>query len=60
MIDPNVAYGNVECGINRNRFRGSHSGSILGAEKPSRRWFVDVTHFGLVDVSTRGLLGHPR
>ena len=27
MVDPNVAYGNVECGINRNRFRGSHSGS---------------------------------
>lgn len=51
MVDPNVAYGNVTCGINRNRFRGSHSG--FDSEKPSRRWFVDVNQFPVVEVSTR-------
>jgi hypothetical protein len=51
MVDPNVAYGNVTCGIHRNRFRGSQSG--FDAEKPSRRWFVNVNQFALVEVSTR-------
>jgi hypothetical protein len=51
MVDPNIPNGNVTCGINRNRFRGSHS--RIDGEKPSRRWFVDVTHFPLVEVSTR-------
>jgi hypothetical protein len=55
MVDPNVAYGNITCGIHRNRFRGSHSGFDPGAEKPSRRWFVNVTQFALVEVSTRPL-----
>ena len=59
MVDPNVANGNVECGINRNRFRGSHSGSIVGAEKPSRRWLVNVNQFAVVDVSTRGFGSSP-
>ena len=51
MVDPNVAYGNVTCGIHRNRFRGSRSD--FDSEKPSRRWFVDVNQFAVVDVSTR-------
>jgi len=51
MVDPNVTYGNVTCGIHRNRFRGSRSG--LDAEKPSRRWLVDVNQLPVVDVSTR-------
>ncbi|MFL6069717.1 MAG: DUF6636 domain-containing protein [Actinomycetes bacterium] len=51
MVDPNVAYGNVTCGIHRNRFRGSRSD--FDSEKPSRRWFVDVNQVAVVDVSTR-------
>ena len=52
MVDPNVAYGNVTCGIQRNRFRGSR-GDHFDSEKPSRRWFVDVNKPALVEVSTR-------
>ena len=51
MVDPNVYNGNVTCGIHRNRFRGSRSG--FDSEKPSRRWFVNVNQFALVEVSTR-------
>ena len=51
MVDPNVRYGNVECGIHRNRFRGSRSG--FDSEKPSRRWLVNVHQFAVVEVSTR-------
>lgn len=51
MVDPNVAFGNVTCGIHRNRFRGSRSG--FDSEKPSRRWFVQVNKPAWVEVSTR-------
>jgi hypothetical protein len=51
MVDPDVAYGNVTCGIHRHRFRGSRSS--FDSEKPSRRWFVDVNQVAVVDVSTR-------
>ena len=51
MVDPNVAYGTVICGINRNRFRGSTDG--LDGEKPSRRWLVTVKNLPWVEVSTR-------
>src|SRR6476620_105393 len=57
MVDPNVAYGNVTCGIHRNRFRGTLSGEL---EKPSRRWFVDVNQIALVDVSRRPFGSSPR
>ena len=57
MVDPNVPNGNVTCGINRNRFRGSHSD--FDHEKSSRRWFVDVTHFGLVEVGSRPIGSSP-
>ena len=51
MVDPNAYNGNVECGIHRNRFRGSRSG--IDSEKPSRRWLVTVRNLAVVDVSTR-------
>ena len=51
MVDPNVAYGNVTCGIHRNRFRGSRGG--FDWEKPSRRWLVTVNNPAVVEVSTR-------
>ena len=57
MVDPNIANGNVTCGIHRNRFRGSRS--TFDAEKPSRRWFVNVWQFALVEVSTRGFGSSP-
>jgi hypothetical protein len=57
MVDPNVAYGNVTCGIHRDRFRGSHSD--FDSEKPSRRWFVNVTQFALVEVDARGFGSSP-
>jgi hypothetical protein len=52
IVDPNVAYGNVTCGIHRNRLRGSR-GDQFDSEKPSRRWFVDLNKLALVEVSTR-------
>ena len=50
MVDPDVYNGNVTCAIHRRRFRGSGG---FDEEKPSRRWFVDVTRLPQVFLSRR-------
>ena len=50
MVDPNVAYGNVTCGIHRNRFRGSRAASTGETVAPL---VCQCEPVALVEVSTR-------